>query len=128
MNDSVVCFLTTDLHYLVVGDYLIRKKAVDRGQFLQLVPSLPAYCVLTQSKAFKSPSETCWVWELRRNYDARLTVSLSPEVYRILAQADGKTAIGTLLHECNIADALHDAVIAEVKELWSLRSIVLSPA
>lgn len=128
VNDAVVCFLTTDLHYLVIGDYLIRKRTVDRGQFLQLVSSLPAYCVLTQSRGFKSPSETCWVWELRRNYDERLTVSLSPEVYQALAQADGKTAIGTLLQECNIAVELHDAVIAEVKELWSLRSIVLSPA
>lgn len=128
VNDAIVCFLTTDLHYLIIGNYLIKKKPFEQKRFLHLLLSLPAYCILMQSRIFMSSSETSWSWELRRNYDERLTTSISLEVHRLLSQADGKHSISQLLSECEIPYERQDEVIKEIGELWSLRAIVLNPA
>ena len=127
VNDAIVSFLTTDLHYLVIGDYLIKKKNIKSKQFLQTTLSVPSFCTLTQSRKFHSSSEMSWLWELRRNYDTRSVLSISPEAYRILSQADGRTPLNLLFRECKINREIQATVIEEIKTLWASRSIILTP-
>ncbi len=127
VNDAIVCFLTTDLHYLIIGNYLIKKKNVQPKQFLQTILSVPAFCSLVQSRKFISSSEVSWVWELQKNYDTRWAMPISPEVYRLLSQADGKTSLGMLFRECKINRNMQAKIIEEIKELWAARSLILAP-
>ncbi|MGQ0592977.1 MAG: carbamoyltransferase family protein [Gammaproteobacteria bacterium] len=127
VNDAVVCFLTTDLHHLVVGDYLMRRKRIERAQFLQLVPSLPAYCVLRCSKLLGRDGEAYRKLEICRNYDERLDTSISAEAYKILEEAGGEETLDTLFKKCKLSEEKWGPLIEEVKALWSQRSIVLRP-
>ena len=118
VNDAIVSFLTTDLHYLVIGDYLIKKKNIKSKQFLQTTLSVPSFCTLTQSRKFHSSSEMSWVWELRRNYDTRSVLSISPEAYRILSQADGRTPLNLLFR---ITERLHEMDFIDENAMFQLQ-------
>ena len=50
LEDALTCYLTTQLHYLVAGDYLIRKKEPGFQEYLQMIPFLPRHIVLNHTQ------------------------------------------------------------------------------
>ena len=129
VNDAIVCFHTTKLNYLVIGDYLIRKKEVPCTTHLKLFPSLPRHNILTQTNKFISLNEAKKIYDIKNNIDNGYRSPLSPEVFHILNEADGKTTLGDLMEKTGAtADESKKKILDEIIDLWGKRFITLNPA
>jgi carbamoyltransferase len=128
VEDAVVCFLTTRLNYLVVGDFLVEKKSVDERAYLELAPSLPLYSRLMRTRGYVSRDELADVYELSNSYQNRYAARISAEMFETLQAADGSRTLGELLRDNRIEDdAQVAAIVAELIELWSKRVVALHP-
>jgi carbamoyltransferase len=129
VEDAVVCFLTTDLDGLVVGDWLVRKRPFPKASYLRLRPSLPAHlssCRVTRTPPAETPSTERY---LASSHDLDFRQPLSEEAWRLLAIADGRRALGDLLPECGLGadETARQAVLDELLHLWSRRLVALRP-
>ena len=133
VEDAIVCYLTTGLHYLVIGDYLARKKETDSGhQALDtLAPDLPNSRRLVKRKGQAEGGGMKTVFEIestKSRFFARTIVEVSSEVFSILIGADGKKSLRDLLEENGIDDDhRRDRVRKEMRDLWTQRIIILRP-
>jgi carbamoyltransferase len=124
VDDAVVCFLTTGIDVLVVGDQIATKKPGCRNS--ALVPLLPNHVRLLQTRQ-QTPGGTIRdTFELRRAlWDGEARKPLSAEVFGLLRGADGGTSIAEL---ARAADLRESAVLPALEELWAERCVVLRPA
>ena len=125
--DAIACFLTTKLHYLVVGDYLITRQKTNPLHYLaDLFPSLPKYVLLEQSIRHHNGR---WQTDhtLKCNYSEKYTAPISPITFDIVAQADGTHSLQELLQRTAIKEDQINEVLAEMLDLWSRRLVVMQP-
>ncbi len=130
VTDAVVCFYTTKLNYLVIGDYLIGKKDVPFREYLKLAPSLPVHNILAQTNRFVSPDELRRMYEIKNNFDNGYRSLVSAEVFRILNEVDGRMGLtlDDLMEKTGVANEEQKKIIMdEIKELWGKRFIRLQP-
>lgn len=144
-EDAMVCFLTTRINYLVVGDYLIRKKEFENSVFLDMVPAIPLHISLSHLKKSVSSRDTEDVYEIRDNFlissnalSDRVVFSdlsfglvksgVSRELFSILHHVDGKKDLAQLMNNPQgLDEAKQNSIIDEIKSLWTLRLIRLKP-
>ncbi|HLP58031.1 MAG TPA: carbamoyltransferase C-terminal domain-containing protein, partial [Candidatus Deferrimicrobium sp.] len=130
VDDAIVCFYTTKLNYLVIGDYLIKKKEAPTQAYLKLIPSLPKHNILSQTHKFISLDEPAKIYEIKNNITDGYRSKLSAHVFHILNQADGKTTLGGLIEKTGMPiDETGETkkILAEIIELWGKRFITLNP-
>lgn len=127
VDDAIVCFLTTKLHYLVIGDYLIKRRENNQMSYTTFVPSLPRYAVLEQVIRYRQGTPVT-DYTLACNYSSRYTVSISRALFQILACADGSHSLQALLSLAQIQDEQIQGVLSEIIDLWSRRLIVIKPS
>jgi carbamoyltransferase len=128
IEDAVVCFLTTGLQYLVVGDWVVQKKSVPLGVHGSLVVTVPPHYRLIRTKATGTDWAPRHIFELVSTHDAKVAVNVSPETYEVLLAADGLKTVGDIIAALGYGrDDADDAVLQEIRELWSLRTVVLRP-
>jgi carbamoyltransferase len=133
VEDALACFLTTELDYLVVGDYLIHRPAPLKLQSAieWSVPSLPPYCRLEITT--KRDSETGLMRKISviaHVKDGRFhrTTEISPAMSSLLVMADGSHSIGELRNTVVRDDCALDAELtAEALRLWGMRMLSLHP-
>jgi carbamoyltransferase len=134
IEEAIVCFLTTGLNYLVVGDYLVSKKELDTSHsaYKTLAPLLPISRKLVQRAKLVAHGERKTVFELEgtmSRHFARPVVEVSAEVFSVLRAADGKKSLAALLTEADITeDDKSRAVMEQMLELWSQRVVLLNSA
>ncbi|MEH1900568.1 MAG: carbamoyltransferase C-terminal domain-containing protein [Nostoc sp.] len=128
VEDAVVCFLTTGLDYLVVGEYLIKKKEISWGNFLSVRLSLPPHISLHQVKKSNSDGKFSNLSYIGNSYDAEFQVEVSDEVFRVLTLADSEKTIASILGEDGETEKEKaQRIVQELMELWSRRLILLRP-
>ncbi len=128
IEDAVVCFLTTGLDYLVVGEYLIKKKEVSWQNHLSLKLSLPPHISLHQVKKVCTDSKFDNLLYIGNSYDTKFQVGVSAEVFRVLTLANSEKTVGNLLHENGeTEEGKAQGIVNELMELWSQRLILLQP-
>lgn len=126
--DALVCFLTTGLNCLVIGDYLITKKTPSAASYLELIPSIPLYARLVKTRKFVSRDEMADIHEVGNSYHHKYDVRISSDAFNLLNAVDGKKRLSDLLSERALAeDRQTERILDEVKELWSRRVIALKP-
>jgi carbamoyltransferase len=127
-DDAVVCFLTTRLHLLVIGDFLVRKREVSWEDHLALVPSLPRHVVLRQRHDYAPERGWGSAFEIGSNQLDRPGRALSAEGFGLLARCDGERTVGELLETQGIGEAgARQQVVDEMLELWSARLVRMQP-
>lgn len=124
--DSIVCFLTTDLNALAVGDWLVLKREPTPEAWLALRVALPASVALVEERRWVSATEQAWVREARFSYHHGKTARLSAELYRLLGAADGKMTLAALGAAAGLDDAATLALLPELREMWGNRMVVLA--
>lgn len=136
IDDAVVCYLTSGLDYLVVGDYLARKRVWQPEDMADLIVSLPKAAQLRREDCYVSHSERSFSYSLVWNYDSpripdydyvRRGHALSEAWYKILQAADGKQSVGRLMITLGFLKAQRAQVLDELPGLWSDRLLVLRP-
>lgn len=133
VEDAIVCYLTTGLHYLVIGDYLACKKQLgDRRVALEvLVPSLPSSRRLVKRKARSAGGRADTVFEIEGTMShlfARPVVEVSSDVFSVLMRADGKKTLEQLFEGNGAKDeSCRARVREEIHDLWTERIIILRP-
>ncbi|GAB1539906.1 carbamoyltransferase [Scytonema sp. NUACC21] len=128
VEDAVVCFLTTGLDYLIIGEYLIKKKEVSWRNYLSVRLSLPPHISLHQVKKSSSDGKFSNFFYIGNNYDTKFQVGVSAEVFRILTLANSERTLGNLLQENGeTEEGKAQGIVEELMELWSQRLILLRP-
>ncbi len=131
VEDAIVCYLTTGLHYLVVGDYLVRKKETDSSHATleTLAPSLPISRRLVKRKDLAEDGSVNTIFEIEgtmSHFFARPVVEVTENLFTILMNADGKKTLRALFEENGIEDECCRArVRGEIHDLWTQRIIIL---
>jgi predicted NodU family carbamoyl transferase len=112
-RDAIACFLTTDLDYLIIGDYIIEKQSSYKERLLELRPILAPTTVLKDS--FGPQGQ---MYEISNNAKSLSEIPISEKMYSYLrAYADGK--------ELDIE--FNESFIEELMDLWSRRLYNLYP-
>jgi carbamoyltransferase len=128
VEDAVVCFLTTGLDYLVIGDYLIQKKSVTWQNYLFLTPSLPVYVSLNQINQLGSQGRFQNFYYIKNSYDSKFQVSVSSDIFHILTLLDGNKTLANLIEDNHeTLEGKAQNIVEDLMELWSQRLIVLRP-
>jgi carbamoyltransferase len=129
VEDAVVCFLTTELDGLVVGDWQARKKPLRPESYLRCRLSLPAHVWSCRRKG-TAPGATRSVERfLASSHDADFRQPLSEEAWRLLEAADGVNSLGELFLESGVGrdELVAQTVLGELLHLWSRRLVTLRP-
>lgn len=123
VDDAVVCFLTTGLHYLVVGNYLVSKADLGPSSILELCLSLPAYARLTETMALGNNGDFELTYTIANSYD-RNSIPISKEAYQLLIHSGKHQKLFNLL---NADSESSSAIVEELWSLWEKRAVVLHP-
>jgi carbamoyltransferase len=125
IEDAIICFLTTNLHHVVIGDYLVSKKALDTERILSLSSALPAYGRLIQMKSLGKNGDFVLSHQIANSF-SQDTVEISANVYNVLLNSSSNQSLSELVKDdCNVG--ARDEIAREILELWSKRSIILRP-
>jgi carbamoyltransferase len=126
-EDAIVSFLTTKLHFLVLGNYLVSRRPHEDNAYLSLAPVASLYARLLQRKEYVSSNEMKSVFEIGNSYDDEHKVAISPEMFDILSAADGTQSLGRLLRSRRVPDERTKPMIDEIVSLWSKRVVTMRP-
>jgi carbamoyltransferase len=128
VDDAVVCYLTTELDYLVIGDYLIQKKRIDWKAYLTLKPALPDYISLHHVRTTLPPSQEKNQLSLRNSYNPGFQLEINDKMYKALMLANGNKSVEEIIEECGGAEKIEPrGFVTELIELWTQRLLLLLP-
>ncbi|MEK6278987.1 MAG: carbamoyltransferase C-terminal domain-containing protein [Acidobacteriota bacterium] len=133
IEDAIVCYLTTGLHYLVIGDYFVcKRETIPHHVAIEvLAPSLPNSRRLVKRKGLGAGGRVNTVFEIEgtmSHFFARPVVEVTSDVFSILMSADGKKTLRELFEENSITDECCRArVREEMHDLWTQRIVILRP-
>jgi carbamoyltransferase len=131
-EDAIACYLTTGLHYLVIGDYLVRKREMGPAdaRYLGLAPALRLNRKLVRRAGLNGHlAEGRFSIECTANdFFCESKVHISPDLFQLLLAADGRRPALALLREAGIPEERWGALAGELVDLWGRRVIALRPA
>ncbi|WP_150267095.1 carbamoyltransferase [Paenibacillus tepidiphilus] len=126
--DAIVCYLTTKLHYLVVGDYIISKKIVHIKDYYRLAVSIPKYVELNKSTQQTDSEDTTVSHYLTVNYDDKAKITVSERCSEFLGKTDGKQTIEDILSkDKDVEDGKAEELVSELLGLWDKRLVIMQP-
>jgi carbamoyltransferase len=124
-DEAVTCFLTSGLHYLVLGDYLVWKREIHSAPLACFRLLLSPCTRLVASHAFVDDSRRETRYELVRNYDGTRRRSISEEAHRVVA-ACGAHRLGEVMADCGTGPE-NRQLMDELFDLWSDRYVLVRP-
>jgi carbamoyltransferase len=116
--DAVVCFLTTNLDFLFVGDYLISRNGFSQDSLLKLYLSLASYVVLIRPEPER--------YELANTFN-RKTWKIAAELWNILDKTPGDRRVEELFAGHRIQKERQAELLEQINYLWEKRLIRLTP-
>jgi carbamoyltransferase len=128
VEDAIVCFLTTKLHYLAVGDWLVRKRNRAPAAYGALAVAIPPHYRPTHTKVLDQDWRPRHVYQLASNCEVNDAIEVSRAVYDLLMRADGRTTVKELCTALDYRRTQVAEVLKELAELWSRRAVTLRPA
>ncbi|MER8970146.1 carbamoyltransferase [Mesorhizobium sp. M0808] len=126
--DAIATFLTTELDGLVVGPFLVKKRAATLQDWTALAVSLPPYVSLHQTRAYKAPDRRETHCEISTTHFNSDSVRISHDLFNLLMRIEGEAMLGDLLNTIAPDQAKRDAVMEGLRRLWEQRLVRLHPS
>ncbi|PWW07336.1 beta-1,4-N-acetylglucosamine oligosaccharide 3-O-carbamoyltransferase NolO [Paenibacillus cellulosilyticus] len=128
-EDAIVSFLTTNIHYLVIGDYIIKKKAISKEQYMHMVPERLIGSELKQSIGYTEDGKKQNIHEIRMHFGNKYSKVIPEAVFQMIEESDGHKPLAELVPEKpEISKDTKEIIRDTFIDLWSLRLIKLKPA
>ncbi|PZR20932.1 MAG: hypothetical protein DI539_09380 [Flavobacterium psychrophilum] len=125
VRDSIVCFLTTGIDYLAVGDFIVRKKRKSNRTLANLRVKLPPYIRLCRisSHELGIPLHTYWITNTYNN----VKIQVEEEIFKLLQKKDHKRPISAKLKASNYSVRKKASILSTLFDLWGKRLVCLEP-
>jgi predicted NodU family carbamoyl transferase len=120
VDEIMACYLTTGLDYVVIEDFIVRRKAVP-SPIDNLVIRFRPTTRLTRRSLPGGPGIGSVVHEIYLDYRLGSRMEISARMYGILSQVDGVSQVRALDNQ------LSDDLRAELFEIWQARFITMTP-
>ena len=127
LHDALTCYLTTELDWLVVGDYLVKRRESLETGIGKMSLALERYCSARQTHEYAAPDRLHCVHEI---HDLRPTPGSRPisEVfYRLLSTQETTRSVADFIEDQQVSNAAAGALIREILSAWDLRQIRVLP-
>ncbi|MER9076127.1 carbamoyltransferase [Mesorhizobium sp. M0904] len=126
--DAIATFLTTELDGLVVGPFLVKKRAATLQDWTALAVSLPPYVSLHQTRAYKAPDRRETHCEISTTHFSSDSVRISHDLFNLLMRIEGEAVLGDLLNTIAPDQDKREALMEGLRRLWEQRLVRLHPS
>lgn len=133
IDDAVICFLTTRLDHLVIGDRLATKvREVPVDSYLALRPALRPVASLRSERyaahgAWQITSYVARQQSENSTYGDDRQFPVGDGLFAVLAIADGERSLGQLLRKAAVPGEQVGPLLDELLHLWDERLVSLQP-
>lgn len=125
VRDALSCYMTTELDFLVIEDFLISRRPGRSQAFDSLALRLrPVTRIAKQIRATRSGDREV-LHEIYLEYPDGPHAGVSASLFALLEAADGKRAVKDLINDVNVSP---DEVMGELYSLWQQRFFTLLPS
>jgi decarbamoylnovobiocin carbamoyltransferase/7-O-carbamoyltransferase len=125
VEDVLTSFLTTGLDYLVIEDFLIRRRLGHSLSFDDFVLQFRPVTRLAKKMTVAPSGERVISHEVYLDYSTGPSAAVSQELFALLERVDGVSTVASL---ATIGGGLSEEVKLELDALWRKRFFVLTPA
>jgi decarbamoylnovobiocin carbamoyltransferase/7-O-carbamoyltransferase len=122
-DDVLTCLLTTDLDLLVMDSFLVRRRTDAKPAFDDYVLRFRPVTRLAKRTRLTMQGAREVVHEIYLDYFTGTRAQVSPAVYTLLANVDGKSSLRSLAG----AEGISAETRCELFDLWQERYFVLEP-
>jgi carbamoyltransferase len=126
-DEAVTCFLTSGLNYLVIGDFLVSKRALDAAALAAFRLWLSPCSRLTSQLVVSPEGHRHTRHAVIRNYDETRSRTISADAFSVVAAAEASQPLGGALARAG-RRADDNALMDELWDLWSDRYVIVRPA
>jgi len=121
ITDILTCFLTTELDYVVIEDFLVRRRPNFLAALDDLVLRFRPMTELAKHVGFRSSGERTVVHRILLDYSTGPSAEVSSQLYALLEKVDGVSPLIAL------GGSLSKALREELFRLWADRFFTLTP-
>jgi predicted NodU family carbamoyl transferase len=126
VREALACFLTTDLDFVVIEDFLIRRRPGSSLAFDGLAPRFrPVTRLVRRIRLTPAAGRSEFINEIYLEHAKGPRAEITSAAYTLLERADGVQTLGSLAED---AGGLSDEVRRELYGLWQQRFFTLQPA
>ncbi|UFW71319.1 carbamoyltransferase family protein [Bradyrhizobium sp. WU425] len=126
--DAITAFLSTELDGLVVGSFLIKKRATTLENWTALAVSLPPHVSLYRVRAHAGLDRQETICEIRMGHSSHDSVRVSHDLFDMLMQIEKEAVLADLLARVTSDRTRREALLNELRGLWDQRRIRLHPS
>ncbi|MBM7488031.1 carbamoyltransferase [Bradyrhizobium sp. USDA 3686] len=126
--DAITAFLSTELDGLVVGSFLIKKRATTIENWTALAVSLPPHVSLYRVRAHAGRDRQETICEIRMGHSSHDSVRVSHDLFDMLMQIEKEAVLADLLARVTSDRTRREALLNELRGLWDQRRIRLHPS
>ncbi|MGR4932500.1 carbamoyltransferase [Bradyrhizobium sp. CAR08] len=126
--DAITAFLSTELDGLVVGSFLIKKRATTLENWTALAVSLPPHVSLYRVRAHAGRDRQETICEIRMGHSSHDSVRVSHDLFDMLMQIEKEAVLADLLARVTSDRTRREALLNELRGLWDQRRIRLHPS
>jgi carbamoyltransferase len=133
LDDAVVSFLTTNLSYLAVGNFIVSRRSAgdQRRALLEMHPGIPVWRTLVKRTHINgSGQEAAYgIKSVKSREFGQVWIPLSKRLFFLLQFADGRTPVTKLLRISEtFGEEREEEILDELLGLWQQRAVILNPA
>jgi decarbamoylnovobiocin carbamoyltransferase/7-O-carbamoyltransferase len=124
--DALTCFLTTGLDFLVIEDFLVRKRHSRPLAFDGFIIQFRLVARLAKRSWVTRVGTRCTTHEIYLDYTGGARAEVSPATFTLLEEAAGDST-RTVKSLAEVVGGLTEDIRSELYSLWERRFIVLRP-
>ncbi|MBW4671554.1 MAG: nodulation protein [Cyanomargarita calcarea GSE-NOS-MK-12-04C] len=126
--EAITCFLTTNLNYLVINDFLITKLSVSWKDYYQkMILSLVTSAQLKEVSMFNCQEQNLSAHEVYFSYTGGKSLLIMPETYNVLKKSDNRLTVEQIANSLEISENKLEDLTQELIKLWENRLINFRP-